>query len=86
MALSPNLGHGRGRRFAAGNPLDRLRRADRPGVAAKPVGCGGETAMQRLVGHTVRTTQMEAAITQDTVPIQNDFLTFEQEKCDRAEP
>ena len=34
----------------------------------------------------VRTTQMEAAITDDAVPIQNDFPTYEKEKRDRAEP
>ena len=34
----------------------------------------------------VRTTQMEAAVTEDTVPIQNDFPTYEKEKRDRAEP
>jgi hypothetical protein len=34
----------------------------------------------------VRTTQMEAAITEDTVPIQNDFPTYEKEERDRAEP
>jgi hypothetical protein len=34
----------------------------------------------------VRTTQMEAAVTEDTVPIQNDFPTYEKEKRDRSEP
>ena len=34
----------------------------------------------------VRTTQMEAAVTEDTVPIQNDFPTYEREKRDRSEP
>jgi hypothetical protein len=29
---------------------------------------------------------MEAAVTEDTVPIQNDFPTYEKEKRDRAEP
>ena len=33
----------------------------------------------------VRTTQMEAAVTGDTVPIRNDFPTYEKEKRDRSE-
>ena len=36
--------------FPAGNLLDLVRRADRPGVAAEAGRRRGETAMQRLVG------------------------------------
>ena len=34
----------------------------------------------------VRTTQMEAGVTEHAVPIQNDFHARENEKCDRSEP
>lgn len=34
----------------------------------------------------VRTAQMEAAVWEDAVPIQNDFPTHEKEKRDRSEP